>query len=112
MQFAPLLRRFRFRLTTVLILTAILAWGMATRPFFLTRDELIVAPNAPHEVPSRFNARLLRSWKIAGTQFYVLRYFDFNPSLGWPTSALALFLVWKAAWAVADRRRRQPATAE
>ncbi|MGE0536588.1 MAG: hypothetical protein AB7O68_16580 [Pirellulales bacterium] len=106
----PKRRWFRFRLSTIMILTAIVAWGMATRPYFLTRDELIVAPNAPHEVPSHFNAKLLRSWKNAGTEFYLLRYCDLNPSLGWPASVLTAFLAWKAGWAVVERRRARRAT--
>ena len=102
---------YQFRLTTVLILTAILAWGMACRPFLAREDyprvETVFGdPNQP-------------GWWVAiGTGSddpdaggaLVLR-FGPMPALAYPLLVLALFLAWKAACAVVERRRRSlPAT--
>ena len=87
----PKRRWFRFRLSTVLILTAIAAWGMALRPLFVSvkpgyKGHFVAVPAGPY-----FTAVVP------------------NPNLKWPALALAAFLAWKAAWAVAERRRRRSA---
>jgi len=79
---------FRFRLSTVLILTAILACGMAIG-FTVT---IFIAEPPAYWMPRRY-ARL-------------------NPKLIGPALALAAFLAWKAAWVVVERRRRLSAAAE
>ena len=88
MRFAPLFRWFRFRLSTVLILTAIVAWAMACWP-----------------------------WRIAIYTYYTpIRSEEtswfVNRDLRWPALALAAFLAWKAAWAVVEHRRHQSASPE
>jgi hypothetical protein len=85
----PKRRWFRFRLSTVLILTAIAAWGMAC-PLF--------------ETVTIFQRRQMI---VSGTPIRRLS----EPGI-LPIAALAAFLAWKAAWAVFERRRRQPAASE
>ncbi len=83
----PKRRWFRFRLSTVLILTAIVAWGMARWPL-LEEDYYLMLRAIPYPGPSR-------PFPLKG-----------------PLLALAAFLAWKAAWAVVERRRRLPAAPE
>ncbi|MBX9788474.1 MAG: hypothetical protein K2Y37_06125 [Pirellulales bacterium] len=95
----PKRRWFRFRLSTVLILTAILAWGMATRP------HIVPGPGA-HIIwtPPETKAERDSIWTRWGTPYANRKL---NPALRWPAIALAVFLSWKAAWAVVERRRRE-----
>jgi hypothetical protein len=79
MQEKPRRRWFQFKLSTVLILTAIAAWGMAIPPLVVTG--------------------------YSGTLTHLDEVRSVNPTLGWPALALAAFLAWKAAWAVVERRR-------
>ncbi|MGD9645047.1 MAG: hypothetical protein AB7U73_05000 [Pirellulales bacterium] len=78
----PKRRWFRFKLSSVLILTAILAWAMATRPYWFW----IQMPPDPNGPVGKHDA------------------IRFNSDFAWPALALLAFLVWKAAWAVAARR--------
>lgn len=103
---------FRFRLSTVLIVTAIMAWAMAT-PRTLTIDagrsdqlerlsvcvvlgQLFVEEPPGSPIPCR--------------SFLVV----LNPVVIWPTLTLATFLAWKAAWAIVPQmvRRREPVAPE
>ena len=74
-------RRFRFRLSTVLILTAILAWAMAI----------------PYETWRYIDGSTGDTW----TRYYP------SPGHIYPAIVLAAFLIWKFARAVIERRRRQ-----
>ena len=73
----PKRRWFRFRLSTVLILTAIVAWYMASLPFY---------------DPDADKVALIEGRRL-------------NPSLLGPILAFFAFLAWKAAWAVKARFR-------
>lgn len=126
MQFAPLLRRFRFRLSTVLILTAIAAWAMATRPVFdwgHERSRPIAPPNYTGiQIFTNLDFRPASSPDWDGVAVMFTRcvahnadeyWFIVGPrKFFWPLCALAAFLAWKAARAVVERRRRQSATSE
>ena len=124
----PKRRWFRFKLSTALILTAIVAWGMATRPYWITH-------RTSWTVPIRYNVgpefKLTRDHKIkskpsvdnywhgykvefvhadGATAYYSGSRRSLNYRLAGPALALAAFLAWKAAWAVVERRRRNSAT--
>jgi hypothetical protein len=106
----PKRRWFRFRLSTVLILTAIVAWGMACRPYTirLWHDNL-------HGTRLYFGP--LPAWildvsdaldrnAIPGLVFWLDKNHDglkspygLNPRLRRPTAALLTVLAWKSAWA-------------
>ena len=79
----PRRRLFRFRLSTVLILTAIVAWGMATG-----------LPYERHGLMGTHHMQPFTSY-----------WWEFNPLGLLPCFALAAFLGWKATWEVVDRRR-------
>jgi hypothetical protein len=102
----PKRRWFRFRLSTVLILTAIVAWGMATWP------DLAIGYYS-----------WSGTWQVIGRRFWqssdVTWSVEFERcgivvgscnAVAWPALSLAAFLAWKAAWAVAERRRARRAT--
>lgn len=75
------MRRFRFKLSTVLILTALAAWGMAT--------------GLPYERHGMIGTHHMQPF----TNFW----WEFNPLGLLPTLALLAFLTWKA---VARRREK------
>jgi hypothetical protein len=110
MDATPNRRWFRFRLSTVLILTAIVAWTMATP------RELWIAADHTDEL------RRIPSWLVVSKAYVeqppgsaiVCREYAvvLNPNLFWPLGAIAAFLAWKAAWAVVERRRRASAAPE
>lgn len=81
MQIVPLLRHCRFRLSTVLILTAIAAWAMAI----------------PYQRWRYIDGSTGDTW----TRYYP------SPGHIYPAIVLAAFLIWKFARAVIERRRRQ-----
>jgi len=127
----PLLRRwFRFRLSTVLILTAIAAWGMSTRPS--------IRCGSMHEVTTwdglgvnglrigilfDYMDRMIDEDAEQSDDILAYAEFDIRDEMRlywlallprkaiWPGLALAAFLAWKAAWAVVQRRRRKSAVA-
>jgi hypothetical protein len=122
----PKRRWFRFRLSTVLILTAILAWGMASRPnvnwghggggpdpmfvkyaahFSVTLNELPWAMD-PHYQVDNFSL----GFTVNRPGSYDWWWMTIAPkALLYPVVTLLLFLAWKAAWAVIERRRaRRP----
>jgi hypothetical protein len=106
----PKRRWFRFRLSTVLILTAITAWGMARRPdqlFHFSRAThgyvgLPATAAAPPHIGDLFPDR--------GRTYYRIDKTALIRRLAYPAIALAAFLAWKAAWAMVEastpRRRR------
>ena len=109
-------RWFRFRLSTVLILTAIVAWTMALRPHFglFYYHDIVGYWYELGHVPLVFNREAYWLVSVAsgnpttgqrGLHVYIGR----NSGLTWPALALAAFLAWKAAWAVVERRRRRSA---
>ena len=109
-------RWFRFRLSTVLILTAIVAWGMACRPHIgleywtnplTSRTHVVGYIPEDRDGSWRFEAS---SWNVSTSRGLIVHVGP-NPQLAWPTLALAAFLAWKAAWAVVERRRRRSARA-
>jgi hypothetical protein len=121
----PKRRWFRFRLSTVLILTAIAAWGMSCRPWikFDTAGGLI-APSVPYVpwnvrldidgVPDQLDSHTMTIEVTYGSPRRV-RWWQagYGPTrIVWPCLALAAFLAWKTAWAVVERRRRQSAAPE
>jgi hypothetical protein len=102
----PKRRWFRFRLSTVLIVTAIVAWGMACWPWLRPQG---VAHSFPVEIP------VSEGWtdigpgpNIAGpTRTWFREQSPINPSLIGPALALLSLVGWKAGWALRERRRNQ-----
>jgi hypothetical protein len=72
----PQRRWFRFRLSTVLILTAIVAWGMACRPYLVEREFGYVL--------------------TVGNTIYTDGGHELNTALKWPALVLIAFVAWKA----------------
>jgi len=111
----PKRRWFRFRLSTVLILTAILAWGMACRPRIGINCENLTRKFSVGYSFDDFDARdslLAINLVIYTTGGFIAFSIYVGPvaELAWPALALAAFLAWKAAWAVVERgHRRMPA---
>jgi hypothetical protein len=103
----PKRRWFRFRLSTVLILTAIAAGGMATRPYLLTSERFIRQADTAMPGPSWFPVA-----GSMGVTLWTVEVRSLNPRLLWPALALFAFLAWKAACAVVASRRGKSATAE
>jgi len=124
----PKRRWFRFRLSTVLILTAIVAWAMACRPsvdwgylentveFDPTKAaDLYIAldddPKRPGDSVVDFD-NVCFGFSLSGPSGWNQRWISIAPkSLVYPAISLAAFLAWKAAWAVIERRRARRITA-
>ena len=112
----PKRRWFRFKLSTVLILTAIAAWAMACRPdpglvyYDTASGREFVAGHFPND----FGDDGYWTFSIVSSKSTAVRHLQVflgpNPELAYPTLALVAFLAWKAAWAVVERRRRTSAT--
>ncbi|MBX7074814.1 MAG: hypothetical protein K1X71_16860 [Pirellulales bacterium] len=81
----------QLRLSTWLILIAILAWSMAVRPFFLRS-----ALTAPGAQPIPLDKSLVVVTEL-------------NPRLHGPVLAMAAFLGWQLAWLLIERRRQRVA---
>jgi hypothetical protein len=96
---------FRFRLSTVLILTAIAAWGMACRPYIVRTTELLVIDDWT-QLPNPATP-LFEETPGKGVTHWLVDRRRLNGHLAVPAIALTAFLAWKAAWAVAERRRRR-----
>jgi hypothetical protein len=113
----PKRRWFRFQLSTVLILTAIAAWGMACRPYvglFYHHDIADRSYSAGH-IPNDLGdeghwVTSFMSSKATTGQHGLQLYVGPNPELAYPALALAAFLAWKAVGAVVERRRASRAT--
>ncbi|MBX9787346.1 MAG: hypothetical protein K2Y37_00390 [Pirellulales bacterium] len=100
---------FRFRLSTVLILTAILAWGMALRPFFWKQLDIYAWPIG-RPIPADAlvsKGGTFAEGTVVADQYIAYERSILSPRLKWPALALAAFLAWKAAWGVFERRRRE-----
>lgn len=89
-------RWFRFRLSTVLILISIVAWGMATGPWMYTEE--IHAHGSPSGMMQDSD--------------YIMHIDKFNPYAMFPVAALAFFLALKIAGAMVDHRRHKSAAKE
>ncbi len=103
----PKRRWFRFRLSTVLILTAIAAWAMALRVHHIEFKRGWFPP--PH-APSSFHI-IVHLFAANGTSYTVNWHLGLQRALLGPLAALVAFLAWKAAWALVERRRRQKISA-
>jgi len=119
-------RWFRFRLLTVLILTAIAAWGMALRPYVDWGYGITTDTHYDSRIPVRLSAGLDRpgeidpfdpegddadnvylSFIVVWPKFSRIWWVSLGPkAILFPASALAAFLVWKAI----ERRRARRAT--
>ena len=106
-------RWFQFRLTTWLVLVAILAWTMFLGPYCL-----IVFRHGPHghdDFMLQFGEPEQRAggWALSGrsarghssTDRELTVAFGPNPELEYPALALAAFSIGKAAWLIAKRTR-------
>ncbi|MGE0536594.1 MAG: hypothetical protein AB7O68_16610 [Pirellulales bacterium] len=127
----PPRRWLRFRLSTVLILTAIAAWAMACRPWGQYKHDALSIPaltktihfevrwdipnvssERPFPTPSN-NIGFALSASFASAAPVHFFSLVIGPRLVvWPALALLSFLTWKAAWTVVERRRRQPVAPE
>jgi hypothetical protein len=92
---APTRRRwFQFRLSTALVLVAILAWAMATQPNLLDTRELIF-----------FGPVVKQPKEVLLPQVRQVSRHSLNPRLCFPAFALLAFISWKAFWLIRERRR-------
>jgi hypothetical protein len=91
----PRRRWFQFSLRTMLIVVAILAWGLATRPYRIAYEGDYAGPmSGPPWGP-----------------IYKVEY-RLNPKLLWPVAALVGLVATKGALQLASRRaRRHPQSA-
>jgi len=105
----PKRRWFRFRLSTVLILTAIVAWAMACRPTFRLQHFGPAAVTATTKW--EFAVQAGRLGPNGELSLWTLRVFV-PEEMQWPAIAMGAFLSWKAALAVLIRRRRRSAATE
>ena len=115
----PKRRWFRFRLSTVLVLTAIVAWGMATRPYVVSRTEVWTmlwrpdrtSPTGAVFVPKagrlQHSHELVDGFRYYEYTCYAVERSELNLRFVLPALALFAFLAWKAARAVVERRRRR-----
>jgi hypothetical protein len=94
-------RWFQMRLSTWLILVAIIAWAIAVRPWLAPRtfnsdgDMVVWSETITLLAPG-------------GTVFtFVVPFagWQLNPQVVWPLAALLIFLAWKFAWRLRERRR-------
>jgi uncharacterized membrane protein len=107
-------RWLRFRLSTILILTAIAAWVMALRPWiqvgFGDVNRLQSFGWRDGSADSAFQIAILgiRTLGPNSTTSGAVAEFGPNPELLWPALALFAFVTWKAGWAIAAWRRAPP----
>ena len=89
----PRFRWFQFKLSTILILTAIAAWGMGTKPWLISHS---IPDPRNQTVPLIGGSSVTYTWPDEEQRIL-------NPALQWPTLALASFLTWKAGWWITAR---------
>jgi len=121
MPFLPARRWFQFRLSTWFVLVAILVWAMTEWPYSITHRR-----EWHHEGVPLLSTHSTQAWDRQhpwpadaehyigngeGGVWWTVRSRP-NPGLKWPALALALFLTWKAAWALIERRRGRFAAQE
>jgi len=115
---AKRLRWPRFKLSTILVLVAILAWAMSIRPRWIDGMESwrqITHAEYMQRLEVSLNARRLPEWQrpprpimaMTGPPSFYIEEPGPNPKLKWPLLALAAFLTWKWAWAIVARRKRR-----
>ena len=100
----PKRRWFQIRLSTMLILTAIVAWGMAT-PIYLPIGLIETPIGAPRP---RGADRVVMDTICLGsprTSHWLRRNGYLKPDIVWPAVAFVSFVAWKVVWAVVVRRR-------
>ena len=90
----PKRRWLRFKLSTVLILTAIVAWGMACRPYIEQRHYNGDDP----DIPWLMRYAISRTPNLPPPQVYFVTSKFPNPDLLWPALTLAAFVGWKTVW--------------
>jgi hypothetical protein len=118
---APPTRRrwFQFSLGTMLILTAILAWGLATRPYWDIKQEEVEV--SYQDYLSGRPPPSYRWEKVTGNGMYAVidgswsyrltvEHAELNPQLRWPAIALVAFLLWKGSMLVLAHCRDRSAT--
>lgn len=111
----PKRRWFCFKLSTILILTAILARAMACRSTLCVMYSFEQGDMNVIGTPAMVLDEL---WSIAfsvmsgdGPEgFGTAIQLGPNPELLWPALALSAFLAWKSAWAVVECRHAQRET--
>ncbi|MGD9648055.1 MAG: hypothetical protein AB7U73_20245 [Pirellulales bacterium] len=111
------MRRFRFKLSTVLILTAIAAWAMALRPCFLIMCspmgwEFVNVDDRDAWAMQIIFGRGGPGLNLGFSEYWLEVRVGPSNAIEYPALALAGFLSWKAVWALIERRRRLSAAAE
>jgi len=108
----------RFKLSTILVLVAILAWGMSIRPRWIDGIDCrrqITYAEFHQRCDIALNSRHLPAWRqpskpimaMTGPPSFYIEEPGPNPKLKWPLLALAAFLIWKLGWAIVARRKRR-----
>lgn len=92
-------RRFQFKLSTVLILTAIAACAMACWPWWY---EVELPP------PELSEESKAAGWRIS--IYAVQTTTEVNPRLAWPCFAFGIFCLWKGARDVVEKWRAKTPT--
>jgi len=107
----PPRRWYQFRLSTILVLVAITAWGMACWPSSYVEAKFDKYPgrsvwSAWFQGGVSAEGAQLQADMVFGTKYVQATVF-ISPAMVWPAVALAAFLTWKLACAIAARRRRR-----
>jgi len=120
-------RWYQFKLSTILVLVAILAWGMSMRPWWISGvaawrsismeeygrmfHQQVVAKSPPEWWNLRKPIECIRT-PLTGYPSVRPGYYaeepGVNPQMLWPLLALAAFLTWKWIEAKWKRRREKP----
>lgn len=100
----PKFRWFQWRLSTWLVLVAIAAWAMATRP-------VVHLEHGANGNEDRFALQIFAGFlaptSTSGIKAGWCLTVDIPKQSVWPVLALLAFLAWKLAWRVAERRRER-----
>jgi len=102
MRNSPRRRWYQLGLRTWFVFVAILAWGLALRPYFvevvhygaISQNGEVVDPSEPRQTPTLF--AMTFQIDFDGDQW--AEEYGPNPRLLGPIFALAAFVAWKVSW--------------
>lgn len=100
----PQRRWFQFRLSTWLVLVAILAWALMIGPTRVVLYDYVEPP------PDGLEFDIAPEQLALGGDQNHLAVKELNTNLMLPALALVAFMAWKAAWRVAETWRRRKAS--
>jgi len=118
---APKRHWFQFSLRTLFVVVAILAWGLATRPYLVEvgfTGSFTQVSNGPDAAPSMANVKRENVEGLFGISFEISDQdglpdvYALNPRLCWPLLALTCFLGWKIVQSIVAWQRKRRRTPE